>query len=121
MDVQSYMNGVGRAARAASRETARADTRARNEALLAMASAIERDAATLLAANAADVEQARARLEDPLRFSALAPALFVHGRALQQHPCQVSPRPFRPVVGWIGDVDAGPRVTRARGGAGGAG
>jgi glutamate-5-semialdehyde dehydrogenase len=72
MDVQSYMHGVGRAARAASRETARADSRARNEALLAMASAIERDAATLLAANAADVEQARARGLDAAMVDRLA-------------------------------------------------
>lgn len=72
MDVQSYMHGVGRAARAASRETARSETRARNEALLAMASAIERDAATLLAANAADLEQARARGLEPAMVDRLA-------------------------------------------------
>jgi glutamate-5-semialdehyde dehydrogenase len=84
MDVQSYMHGVGRAARAASRETARADTRARNEALVAMASAIERDTAALLAANAADLEQARARgleaaMVDRLALSAKGVANMAQG------------------------------------------
>jgi glutamate-5-semialdehyde dehydrogenase len=61
MDVQTTMHGIGRAARAASRETARASTAQRNAALDAMAAAIERDADRLLAANAADVDAARAR------------------------------------------------------------
>ena len=56
MDLHSYMQDLGRAARAASRELARADTRTKNAALLAMADAIERDAAKLLAANADDVK-----------------------------------------------------------------
>ncbi|MEO8038267.1 MAG: glutamate-5-semialdehyde dehydrogenase [Betaproteobacteria bacterium] len=58
MDVQSYMHGVGRAARAAARATARADTAAKNAALEAMAAAVERDGARLLAANAQDVAEA---------------------------------------------------------------
>ena len=58
---------MGRAARAASRELARADTRTKNAALLAMADAIERDAAKLLAANADDVKAAVA--------AGLAPAM----------------------------------------------
>jgi glutamate-5-semialdehyde dehydrogenase len=61
MDIQSYMHGVGREARRASRAMARADTRAKDEALAAMALAIERDAARLLEANAQDVEAARAK------------------------------------------------------------
>ncbi|WP_374352020.1 glutamate-5-semialdehyde dehydrogenase [Chitinimonas sp.] len=60
MDVAAYMTGLGRATRAASRALARADTNAKNRALLAMAAAIERDADLLLAANAADMEAARA-------------------------------------------------------------
>jgi glutamate-5-semialdehyde dehydrogenase len=65
MDVQSYMHGVGRAARAAARETARADTAAKNAALVAMAAAIERDSARLLAANAADVAEAKDKGLEP--------------------------------------------------------
>ncbi|MCG9107232.1 glutamate-5-semialdehyde dehydrogenase [Laribacter hongkongensis] len=67
MDLHSYMQDLGRAARAASRELARADTRTKNAALLAMADAIERDAAKLLAANAEDVKAAVA--------AGLAPAM----------------------------------------------
>jgi len=58
-DVAAYMRGVGEAARAASREVARADTNAKNHALHAMATAIRRDEAKLIAANAEDVEAAR--------------------------------------------------------------
>jgi len=59
-DVAAYMHGLGRAARAASRVLARADTRAKDHALAVMAAAIRRDAAALLQANAEDVEAARA-------------------------------------------------------------
>jgi glutamate-5-semialdehyde dehydrogenase len=58
-DIAAYMAGVGAAARAAARELARADTRSKNAALLAMAAAIRRDEAKLLAANAEDVAAAR--------------------------------------------------------------
>jgi glutamate-5-semialdehyde dehydrogenase len=61
MDVQSYMHGVGRAARAAARAVARAETAAKNRALETMATAVERDCDRLLAANAEDVAQARQR------------------------------------------------------------
>jgi glutamate-5-semialdehyde dehydrogenase len=60
MDVNSYMTGLGRAARAASRELAKADTNAKNQALRLIAAAIERDAEALLAANARDLDAARA-------------------------------------------------------------
>jgi len=59
-DVAAYMQGVGEAARAAARALARADTGAKNAALTAIAAAIRRDAATLLAANAEDVAAAKA-------------------------------------------------------------
>jgi glutamate-5-semialdehyde dehydrogenase len=61
MDVKSYMQTVGQQAREASRAVARADTNQKNKALLAMANAIERDADKLLAANAQDMDAARAR------------------------------------------------------------
>ncbi|MBT9612359.1 MAG: glutamate-5-semialdehyde dehydrogenase [Burkholderiales bacterium] len=60
MDVKQYMRSVGEQARAASRVVARADTNAKNKALLAMADAIERDQAKLLAANAKDMDAAKA-------------------------------------------------------------
>jgi glutamate-5-semialdehyde dehydrogenase len=63
-DVAAYMDGVGAAARAAARELARADTHAKNAALTAMAAAIRRDEAALLAANAEDVAAARAAGQD---------------------------------------------------------
>jgi len=60
MDVKQYMRLVGEQARAASRVIARADTNAKNKALLAMADAIMRDQEKLLAANAKDMGAARA-------------------------------------------------------------
>lgn len=59
MDVQTYMHGVGRAARAASRAMARADTNAKNAALEAIAAALEHTTVALLAANAKDVTEAQ--------------------------------------------------------------
>src|SRR3979411_896582 len=63
-DIKSYMLDVGRRARAASREVARADTAAKNRALVAAAKAVRRDAKKLLAANAEDVKSARAAGKD---------------------------------------------------------
>ena len=63
-DIKSYMLEVGRRARAAAREVARADTATKNGALLAAAKAIRRDAKKLLAANADDVKGARAAGKD---------------------------------------------------------
>jgi glutamate-5-semialdehyde dehydrogenase len=59
MDIKNYMQQLGQAARTASREVARASTGAKNSALVAMAKAIRERRAELLAANAADLEQAR--------------------------------------------------------------
>jgi len=53
------MHAIGRAARVAARELARAETRAKDNALDAMAKAIERDSARLLDANAEDVKAAK--------------------------------------------------------------
>jgi glutamate-5-semialdehyde dehydrogenase len=64
MDIQSYMHGVGRQARAASRETAKADTDTKNKALAAIAEAIERTSARLLSANARDLDAARKKKLD---------------------------------------------------------
>ena len=60
-DIKSYMQSVGQQARAASRLVAKADTVAKNTALTAMADAIRRDETLLLAANAKDLDNARAK------------------------------------------------------------
>ena len=60
MNIEDYMRRVGAQARSASRAIACADTRVKNAALLALAAAIRRERATLLAANAEDVAAARA-------------------------------------------------------------
>jgi glutamate-5-semialdehyde dehydrogenase len=61
MDIQSYMHSIGRAARTASRAMAKAETGAKNNALMTMAQAVERDVARLLDANRKDVDAARAK------------------------------------------------------------
>ncbi len=60
MDVKAYMQTLGRAARQASRELARAETAQKNAALLATADAIATHREAILAANAKDMERARA-------------------------------------------------------------
>ena len=60
MDIQSYIVSVGRAARAAARELARVETRAKDQALVTIAEAIDGNRKALLEANARDVEAARA-------------------------------------------------------------
>ncbi len=60
MTIQDTLHTLGRQARAASRAMARASTGAKNRALLAMAAAIRRDRAALLAANDEDLAAARA-------------------------------------------------------------
>jgi glutamate-5-semialdehyde dehydrogenase len=64
LDIKTYMLGLGRNARAAARVLARADAAAKNQALLAMAAAMRRNAGTLLEANAADVATAKSLGKD---------------------------------------------------------
>lgn len=67
MDVEQYMDGLGKQARAASREVAASPTRARNEALLAARDALDSARPELAQANAADLERGAANgLEAPL-------------------------------------------------------
>ena len=61
MDIQSYMHSVGRAARIASRAMAKAETGAKNQALMSMAHAVERDVARLLDANRMDLQAAQSK------------------------------------------------------------
>ena len=60
MDIKEYMQDIGRRARAASRRLAGATTAEKNTALLHLAAAIRREKAALLAANAQDLDAARA-------------------------------------------------------------
>jgi glutamate-5-semialdehyde dehydrogenase len=59
MDIKEYMQTVGRQARLAARRLATASTAEKNAALLAIAAAIRRDKAALVAANQEDLAAAR--------------------------------------------------------------
>ena len=59
-DLAAYVRGIGEAARDAARALARADTAAKNRALMAIAAALRRDAPALAEANARDVDRAKA-------------------------------------------------------------
>ena len=71
IDIKTYMQSIGREARAASRLIAKAETAAKNRALTHMAMAIKRDEQRLLEANAGDVENARARGLEPAMIDRL--------------------------------------------------
>lgn len=129
--VFEYMQELGRRARAAAAELARADTRQKNSALLAMALAIERDAGLLLAANAADLAAAKAAgldaaMLDRLSLSAKGVAAMAEGlrqvAALPDPVGEITDLKFRPTgiqvgkmrvpLGVIGIVyEARPNVT----------
>ena len=67
MNIQEYMQKLGQAARLASRAMAKADTQTKNQALLLIASAIQREAKALLAANQLDIAAAKANgMEDAM-------------------------------------------------------
>ncbi len=71
MDIKNYMNGVGEAARKASRAMAAADTNTKNQALLYIAAAILREKATLLNANQQDYAAAKANGLDEVMLERL--------------------------------------------------
>ncbi|EUJ09841.1 glutamate-5-semialdehyde dehydrogenase [Methylophilaceae bacterium 11] len=60
MNIQHYMQQLGQEARQASRAMAKADTQTKNQALLFIAAAIQREAQALLAANQQDIAAAKA-------------------------------------------------------------
>jgi len=71
MNIQEYMQTLGRQARAASRQLASASTADKNGALCAMAAAIRDRREELLAANARDLEEARAAGLEPAMIDRL--------------------------------------------------
>lgn len=72
MDIKAYMLQLGQSARAASRFTAKAETGAKNLALVTIAQAIRREKAALLKANQADVDAARQNGLDSAMLDRLA-------------------------------------------------
>ncbi len=72
MSVLTYMQELGRQARAAARLLARADTGTKNRALLAMAEALDGARAELMRANQQDLEQGKANGLDDAMLDRLA-------------------------------------------------
>ncbi|MET3116929.1 glutamate-5-semialdehyde dehydrogenase [Undibacterium sp. GrIS 1.8] len=84
MDIKTYMKDLGIRARKASRAMAKANTAAKNQALLLIAAAIRRDAVILRAANELDLAAARkngmeAAMLDRLTLSDKAIATMAEG------------------------------------------
>jgi glutamate-5-semialdehyde dehydrogenase len=105
MDIKTYMEGIGKAARAASREMAKASTAAKNAALLAMAKIVRERKDALLAANAADVEEAKANGLDAAmidRLTLTAKGVETMAQGLEQVAALADP------VGEITDVKRRP-------------
>ena len=81
-NVKEYMQGIGKAARAASRIMALADTATKNRALTGIAAALQHQTALLLAANAKDVAAAKANgLDDASVDRLTLTEKTVHGMA----------------------------------------
>ncbi|WP_153111461.1 glutamate-5-semialdehyde dehydrogenase [Propionivibrio limicola] len=105
MDIQQYMQKVGRQARAASRVIARADSKTKNEALRTIAAAIRRNSTALLEANRTDLDAARAAgleaaMLDRLTLTEKSVAAMAEGveqiAALPDPVGEVSDLKFRP-------------------------
>lgn len=87
LNIEDYMTDIGRRARKASRDMARADTAKKNLALTLIASAIRRDADILRAANQQDLAAARANgLSDAMldRLSLSDKAIATMAEGLEQ-------------------------------------
>ncbi len=104
-DLRSHMLALGEAARAASRELARASTAAKNRALEAAAAALVERERAILAANAEDVKAARAEgrddaFVDRLALTPKAVEAMAHGlrevAQLQDPVGEVSGLAYRP-------------------------
>jgi len=87
LDVTEYMHLVGRGARSASRQIARASTATKNEALLAIADTLIKRDAHILEENAADIREAKkADLAAPLidRLSLTSKSIAAMAEGLRQ-------------------------------------
>jgi glutamate-5-semialdehyde dehydrogenase len=113
MDIQHYMNTLGKAARHAARTMAKADTASKNRALELIAQAIRRDAALLTAANQKDLEQARsnglaAAMIDRLTLSEKAIATMAEGleqiASLPDPIGEISNKKYRPTGIQVGQM-----------------
>ena len=113
MDIQEYMNHIGRAARKASRAMAKADTSAKNRALELIAAGIRRDSALLTAANQKDLDAARANglaaaMVDRLTLSEKAIATMAEGleqiAALPDPIGEISNMKYRPTGVQVGQM-----------------
>ncbi|MFN3987849.1 MAG: glutamate-5-semialdehyde dehydrogenase [Rhodocyclaceae bacterium] len=105
MDVNSYMLMLGQRARAASRLLAAASTAAKNNALVAMATALRNQQAQLLEANARDLAEARAAGLEPAlldRLTLTAAGVEAMAQGLEQVAALPDP------VGEISDVKRRP-------------
>ena len=131
MDIQIYMQTVGRQARAASRQLAQASTGIKNNALLAIADAIHREKTALVAANEQDLAAARtqgleAAMLDRLTLSAKGVDAMAEGVAqvatlpdpigeitdLKYRPSGIQVGKMRVPLGVIGIIyEARPNVT----------
>lgn len=105
MDVKQYMQQVGQQARGAARAMARADTNAKNAALLAMADALLAGEAALIAANHKDLAAGKAQgldaaMLDRLMLDASRIAAMAEGlrqiAALPDPVGQIADMNFRP-------------------------
>jgi glutamate-5-semialdehyde dehydrogenase len=105
MDIQHYMHTVGQQAREAARTIARADSNTKNSALRAIAAAIRRESAALVATNQEDLAAARAAglepaLLDRLTLSEKGVAAMAEGveqvAALADPVGEISDLKFRP-------------------------
>ncbi|WP_374690178.1 glutamate-5-semialdehyde dehydrogenase [Accumulibacter sp.] len=131
MDIENYVQQVGREARAASRIIARADSDAKNSALRAIAAAIRRESEALVAANRRDVDDAgaaglAAALLDRLTLSPQGVAAMAEGveqvaalpdpvgeiSELRRRPSGIQVGRMRVPLGVIGIIyEARPNVT----------
>ena len=131
MDIEKYVQEVGREARAASRIIARADSNAKNRALRAIAAAIRRESETLVDANRQDLQAARAAgleaaLLDRLTLSPAGVAAMAEGveqvaalpdpvgeiSELRRRPSGIQVGRMRVPLGVIGIIyEARPNVT----------
>src|SRR5689334_25118625 len=100
-DIAAYMHRIGEAARAAARVVARADTKAKNLALVHAAAALRRETQRLIEANARDIAAARAAGHDAAFVDRLAlPAKSIDAMASGLEEIAALPDP----VGEISDL-----------------